>query len=42
MRSYPGSNYTPQFNKEIIGKWLPENGISYHHMPALGGRRKKN
>lgn len=42
VRSYPGSNYMPQFNKENIEKWLPENGISYLHMPALGGRRKKN
>ena len=42
VRSYPGSNYMPQFNKENIEKWLPENSIDYHHMPTLGGRRKKN
>ena len=42
VRSYPGSNHMPQFNKENIEKWLPESGISYLHMPSLGGRRKKN
>ena len=42
VRSYPVSNYMPQFNKENIEKWLPENSIDYHHMPTLGGRRKKN
>lgn len=42
VRSYPGSNYMPQFNKENMEEWLPENGISYLHMPTLGGRRKKN
>ena len=42
VRSYPGSNYMPQFNKENMEKWLPENGISYLHMPTLGGRRKRN
>ncbi|UJF15998.1 DUF488 domain-containing protein [Jeotgalibaca sp. MA1X17-3] len=42
VRSYPGSNYMPQFNKENMEKWIPENGIQYIHMPSLGGRRKKN
>ena len=42
VRSYPGSNYMPQFNKENMEKWVPENGIEYMHMPSLGGRRKKN
>ena len=42
VRSYPGSNHMPQLNKENIEKWLPESGISYLHMPSLGGRRKKN
>lgn len=42
VRSYPGSRYVPQFDKEEIEKWLPESGIGYLHMPTLGGRRKKN
>ena len=39
IRSYPGSNYVPQFNKENMEIWLPENGIKYIHMAKLGGRR---
>ena len=42
VRSYPGSNYMPQFNKENMEKWVPESGMVYLHMPSLGGRRKKN
>lgn len=42
IRSYPGSKHMPQFNKENIEKWLPDQGIRYLHMPELGGRRKKN
>lgn len=42
VRSYPGSNYVPQFNKENMEKWLPENDIQYIHMPEIGGRRNKN
>lgn len=40
VRSYPGSNYVPHFNKENMENWIPENGIEYIHMPELGGRRK--
>ncbi|ALV22395.1 DUF488 domain-containing protein [Carnobacterium antarcticum] len=42
VRSYPGSKHMPQFNKENMEKWIPEQGIRYLHMPELGGRRKKN
>ncbi len=42
VRSYPGSNYVPQFNKENMEKCLKENNIKYIHMPDLGGRRNKN
>lgn len=42
VRSYPGSNHMPQFNKENMEKWIPKNDIQYKHMPSLGGRRKKN
>lgn len=40
VRSYPGSRKFPQFNKENLTASLPENGIEYTHIKALGGRRK--
>lgn len=40
IRSYPGSRRYPHFNKENLANTLPENSISYIHLPALGGRRK--
>lgn len=40
IRHYPGSRKYPQFNKENLEKELPENGIEYLHLEALGGRRK--
>jgi uncharacterized protein (DUF488 family) len=40
IRSYPGSNRYPQFNKEALEISLPENNIQYVHIKSLGGRRK--
>lgn len=40
IRSLPGSKYCPQFNKEEMEKYLPQNGIEYIHLPKLGGRKK--
>lgn len=40
VRSYPGSRYMPQFNKEDMVKWVTDANIKYIHMPALGGRRR--
>jgi uncharacterized protein (DUF488 family) len=40
IRSLPGSNKFPQFNKEALEKSLSENGIEYLHLENLGGRRK--
>ncbi len=40
VRAFPGSRRNPQFNREALAQWLPEAGIDYFHMPALGGRRK--
>lgn len=42
VRAYPGSKRLPQFNKENMEKWLPDQSIHYLHVPELGGRRKKN
>lgn len=42
VRSLPGSNYVPQFNKENMECWLLAAGFRYIHMPILGGKRNKN
>ena len=42
VRSYPGSRKFPQYNKEVLEKTFPENGIEYIHIKDLGGRRKTN
>ena len=39
IRSFPGSRRYPQFNKENLEISMPENGIEYLHLKALGGRR---
>lgn len=39
VRSYPGSKHEPQFNKKHLELILPKHGISYTHIPELGGRR---
>ncbi|HXH39827.1 MAG TPA: DUF488 domain-containing protein [Thermoanaerobaculia bacterium] len=40
IRRFPGSKRYPHFASEAMAAWLPEHGIAYMHMPALGGRRK--
>lgn len=40
VRSFPGSRKFPQYNKEVLEKTFPENGIEYMHIKDLGGRRK--
>ena len=40
VRSFPGSRRYPQFNKTSLAETLPEIGITYAHLPSLGGRRK--
>ncbi len=40
IRSYPGSNRYPHFNKENLEASLPENNIEYIHLKSLGGRRQ--
>jgi len=42
IRSYPGSRRFPQFNREALEIWLPQNNIQYIHLKNLGGRRKVN
>lgn len=39
VRSFPSSRRHPQFNRSELDQWLPEAGVEYLHLPALGGRR---
>lgn len=40
VRTVPRSRHNPQFNSDVLAAALPEQGISYAHLPALGGLRK--
>ncbi len=40
VRAFPSSRRHPQFNRAALADWLPEAGVEYVHMPALGGRRE--
>jgi uncharacterized protein (DUF488 family) len=42
IRTYPGSNRYPHFNKENLETALPANNIRYVHLKSLGGRRQPN
>lgn len=39
VRTIPRSRFNPQFNKETLPDSLAASGISYEHLPALGGQR---
>lgn len=39
VRRYPGSRAHPQFNRDVLGESLSEQGIDYRHLEDLGGRR---
>lgn len=41
IRAFPASRRLPHFNREAMEKSLPDHGIRYLWMPALGGRRKR-
>lgn len=41
IRKMPGSRTNPQFNQQIIHDELARHQISYEHMAALGGLRRK-
>lgn len=40
VRSFPGSRRHPQFGREEMERWLPNEGVSYTWIRELGGRRK--
>lgn len=39
VRRTPHSRRHPQFKRESLAAELPERGVAYRHLPALGGRR---
>ncbi|HYT73177.1 MAG TPA: DUF488 domain-containing protein [Vicinamibacterales bacterium] len=39
VRAIPRSRTNPQFNKDTLSTALQAQGIDYHHIPQLGGRR---
>lgn len=41
IRRFPGSRKYPHFNRDSLAKSLPDAGIEYHWIEALGGRRGK-
>ena len=41
IRAFPMSRRLPHFNREALEKTLPDAGIAYRWLPALGGHRKK-
>jgi len=40
VRAFPGSRRHPHVGRDALAEWLPERGISYRWLPALGGRRR--
>lgn len=40
VRTVPRSRHNPQFGQELLPASLSEAGISYTHIPALGGLRR--
>jgi len=40
VRTMPGSRRYPHFNRETVSVALEKVGVSYVHIPELGGRRK--
>src|SRR5437660_8025151 len=41
IRRFPGSRKHPQFNRDNLAAALQEQGLEYHWLEALGGRRHK-
>lgn len=42
VRAFPGSRKFPVFSRDSMPDWLDKAGITYHHLPKLGGRRKES
>src|SRR5262249_54449707 len=41
IRRFPGSRKHPHFHRDNLPVVLPESGVEYHWLEALGGRRPK-
>lgn len=41
IRTYPGSRRFPHFNQDVLRAECVARGMSYQHMPLLGGRRPR-
>lgn len=41
VRAHPGSRRNPQYGGDAMAHWLPEAGVDYLQLPALGGRRPR-
>ncbi len=41
IRRFPGSRKHPHFSRDSLAAALPESGVEYHWLEALGGRRPK-
>ena len=41
IRRFPGSRKHPHFSRDNLAAALPESGVEYHWLEALGGRRHK-
>ena len=41
IRRFPGSRKHPHFNRDNLAAALPESGVEYRWLEALGGRRHK-
>ena len=42
VRAFPMSRTNPQFNQDVLPAELAVAGVSYEHLAALGGRRRKS
>lgn len=42
VRAFPMSRTNPQFNQDVLPAQLEAGGMSYEHLAALGGRRRKS
>jgi uncharacterized protein (DUF488 family) len=40
VRRHPGSRRLPWFKREVLSRKLVREGLSYRHVPELGGRRR--
>jgi len=40
VRTVPASRRVPHFGRAVLAQELPERGVEYQHLPALGGLRR--